>query len=189
MQLLPSDETEILDNLQGLSDPSKVVLDIIQNPIVQKYKMGDNAVIIDDRDVLLLKQLMRIKPHIKPCVREEAMKLALNLKSNISENTENSVAVLGFLLLMSIYGLAPSFDEDEVLKLFGFVAQDKIAVELFGTLGFANQASGMLVYKCFVSDTSYYTYFFLTLNFKCRLHVFIKRVNILETLHVYNTNY
>ncbi|PNX85712.1 frigida-LIKE protein, partial [Trifolium pratense] len=138
LQLLPSDRTEILDNLQGLSDPSKVVLDIIQNPI---FRMGDNAVIIGDSHILLLEQLMRISPHIEPHVREEAMKLALHLKSNISENTENSVVVVGFLLLLSIYGLAPSFDEDEVYKLFGFAAQHKITVELFGTLGFADKAS------------------------------------------------
>ncbi|PNX88120.1 frigida-LIKE protein [Trifolium pratense] len=103
--------------------------------------MGDNAVIIGDSHILLLEQLMRISPHIEPHVREEAMKLALHLKSNISENTENSVVVVGFLLLLSIYGLAPSFDEDEVYKLFGFAAQHKITVELFGTLGFADKAS------------------------------------------------
>jgi hypothetical protein len=81
--------------------------------------------------------------------------------------------------------LAPSFDKDEVFKLFGFAAQHKITVELFGTLGFADKASGMLVEKCFffLSDTSYYTYFFLILNLKCWLdHVFIKCVNILGTL-------
>jgi hypothetical protein len=146
LQFLPSDQTEILDNLQGLSDPSKVVLDIIQNPI---FRMGDNAVIVGDSHILLLEQLMRISPHIEPHVREEAMKLALNLKSNISENTENSVVVVGFLLLLSIYGLASSFDKDEVFKLFGFAAQHKITIELFGTLGFADKASGMLVENFF----------------------------------------
>jgi O-methyltransferase involved in polyketide biosynthesis len=51
--------------------------------------------------------------------------------------------VLGFLLLLSIYGLVSYFNEDEVLELFAFVAQHKIAVELFGTFGFANKVSGM----------------------------------------------
>ncbi|CAJ2637357.1 unnamed protein product [Trifolium pratense] len=74
------------------------------------------------------------------------MKLALNLKAYIAENAENSVAVLGFLLLLSIYGLVSSFDEDEVLKLFEFVAQQKTAVELFGTMGLADKIS------CFVQN-------------------------------------
>jgi hypothetical protein len=46
---------------------------------------------------------------------------------------------------LSIYGLLDSFNEDEVMELFAFVAQHKIAVELFGTLGFANKVSGMLI--------------------------------------------
>jgi O-methyltransferase involved in polyketide biosynthesis len=48
-------------------------------------------------------------------------------------------------MLLSIYGLLYYFDEDQVLELFAFVAPHKIAVELFGTLGFANKASGMLI--------------------------------------------
>jgi len=32
-----------------------------------------------------------------------------------------------------------------IFKHFGFAAQHEIAVELFGTLGFADKASGMLV--------------------------------------------
>ncbi|KAK2392421.1 intracellular protein transport protein USO1 [Trifolium repens] len=147
LQLLPIEQTvkheshgnEILTSLLASSDPSKVVLDIIQNPIIPQCRKGDNVVIIDDGHIVILEQLMRISPQIKPCVREEATRLVLNLKAYIGENTENSVAVLGFLLLLSIYGLVPYFDEDEVLKLFGFVAQHKIAVELFGTMGLADK--------------------------------------------------
>ncbi|WJX35838.1 hypothetical protein P8452_23782 [Trifolium repens] len=147
LQLLPIEQTvkhelhgnEILTSLLASSDPSKVVLDIIQNPIIPQCRKGDNVVIIDDGHIVILEQLMRISPQIKPCVREEATRLVLNLKAYIGENTENSVAVLGFLLLLSIYGLVPYFDEDEVLKLFGVVAQHKIAVELFGTMGLADK--------------------------------------------------
>ncbi|KAJ1424595.1 Frigida-like [Sesbania bispinosa] len=153
LQLLPSEQTDelespgndILVNLMASSDPAKVILDMIQNPIVPQCKKGDYAVIIDDSHIILLEQLMRISPHIKPHVREEAMKLALDLKANMSENTEKSMVVLSFLLLLSIYGLLPSFDEDEVIKLFDFAAQHKIAVELFGTLGFADKISGILI--------------------------------------------
>jgi len=77
--------------------------------------MGDNDVTIDDGDILLLKALRKISPDIRPHVREEAMKLTLDVKAYISQNTENSAVILGFLLLLSIYGLAPSFNEDEIL--------------------------------------------------------------------------
>ncbi|KEH22655.1 hypothetical protein MtrunA17_Chr7g0235921 [Medicago truncatula] len=83
---------------------------------------------------------MRISPKIKPGVREETLKLALDLKANM-KSTENSLVVLGFLLLLSVYELLTYFDEDEVLELFAFVAQHKTAVELFQTLGFANKLS------------------------------------------------
>jgi len=138
----PGDDVQV--NLQGLSDPAKVVLDIILNPIIQKYKKGDNDVIMEENHIFLLEQLMKISPHIKTCVKEEALKLALDLKANMEENTENYL-VLGFLLLLSIYQLVTYFNEDEVLELFAFVAQHKIAVELFETLGFANKVSGKLV--------------------------------------------
>jgi hypothetical protein len=141
LQLLPSDETVILVNLQESSDPAKVVLDIIQNPIIPRCNEGDHSV-IDGSSVFLLEQLMRISPKIKPGVRKEALKLALHLKANM-KNTENSLVVLGFLLLLSVYELVTYFDEDEILELFTFVAQHKTAVELFQTLGFANKLSGM----------------------------------------------
>jgi hypothetical protein len=135
----------ILINMLDSSDPSRVVLDMIQNPIIPLCKKGDDIVIIDDSHIFLLEQLMRISPNIEPCVREEALKLAIDLKAYMKEHTENSLVVLGFLLLLSIYGLLDSFNEDEVLELFAFVTQHKIAVELFGTLGFTNKVSGMLI--------------------------------------------
>jgi hypothetical protein len=149
------DEFESVDsddvvNLEGVSDPSKVVLEIIQHPTIEKCKMGDNDVIIGDNHIRLLEQLMRISPHIEPDVREEALKLALDLKANAEENNENSVDVLGFLLLLSIYGLAPAFDEDDVLKFFGLVSQHNIAIELFRAMGFADKISGMISEICLV---------------------------------------
>jgi hypothetical protein len=136
---------DIFANLLDSSDPSRLVLDMIQNPTIPLCKKGDNAVIIADYHIYLLEQLMKISPNINPCVREEALKLAFDLKSNMSESTENSLVVLGFLLLLSIYGLVTSFGEEEVLELFASVAQHKIAIELFETLGFANKVSGMLI--------------------------------------------
>ncbi|AES68136.2 putative transcription factor bZIP family [Medicago truncatula] len=110
-----SEEIDILDNLRESSDPAKIVLDIILNPIIPLPKKGDKAVIIDDESrIYLLEKLMTISPNIKPCVRDEALKLARELKANMKENTENYLEVLGFLLILSIYGLHTYFDEDEV---------------------------------------------------------------------------
>ncbi|KEH30875.1 hypothetical protein MtrunA17_Chr4g0044221 [Medicago truncatula] len=90
LQLLPIEQidelesrgNDILANLlaSSSSDPSKYVLDIIQNPIIPLCK-GDNAAIIDDFHIDLLEQLMRISPHVKPHVQEDAMNLALKILS------------------------------------------------------------------------------------------------------------
>lgn len=141
-----SDESELNDNeilfdLQTSSDPAKLVLEIIRNPMLPH----NDGVIIDQSHIFLLDQLMRISPHIKPHVREEAMKLALELKEIMRGSAENSLVVLGFLLLLSNYKLLSYFNEDEVLKLVEVVAQHKEAVEMFRTLGFVDKISGMFV--------------------------------------------
>ncbi|AET05594.1 frigida-LIKE protein [Medicago truncatula] len=130
----------ILENIEGHliallanyffrdSDKIQHILDRTQDP---------QPVIISERHIYLLEQLMRILPSIKPCVREEAFKLALELKANVKGNTEKSLNVLGFLLILSIHVLLTSFDKDEVLELFVSVVQHKISV--------ANEVSGILI--------------------------------------------
>ncbi|MED6194116.1 hypothetical protein PIB30_025501 [Stylosanthes scabra] len=132
---------DILVHFRSSSDPAKLTLDIIKDPIVSHYKNGVKVVTIDDSHVFLLEQLMRISPHIKPHVREEAMELALDLKANMIASAENSLVVLGFLMFLSIYGLASSFDEDEVLRLLKITALHKQSVEMFRILGFADKSS------------------------------------------------
>ncbi|XP_024640540.1 kinectin [Medicago truncatula] len=136
-----SEESDILVNLQESSDPSKIVLDVIMNPIIPLPKKGDKVVIIDESRIFMLEQLMIMSPNIKSCVKDEALKLAHELKANIKANTEYSLEVLGFLLILSVYGLFTYFDQDEVLDLFASVAEHKISVELFEKLGFANKVS------------------------------------------------
>ena len=86
---------------------------------------------------------MRISPRVKPHVREEAQKIAFNLEANIRESAENSLTILGFLLLLSAYGLVSYFRKDELFKQLESAAQHKQAVELFRTLGFVDKIFGM----------------------------------------------
>ncbi|XP_054803776.1 uncharacterized protein LOC129306968 isoform X2 [Prosopis cineraria] len=127
------------------SDPAKLVINMIRHPIVSRSTKEEKTAIIAGGHIILLKWLMRISPDIKPQVREEAMKLALELKAEMRTSTENSLEVLGFLLILSIYGLASSFEEDEILELFEIAAHHKQAVELYQTLGFANKVSDFVL--------------------------------------------
>ena len=133
----------ILVNLQSAPSPAQLVLDLIRNPKLRQ----DEGTVIEKRQIFLLDQLTRISPHIDADVKHEAMKLALELKETARGCAENSLVVLGFLLLLSSYGLFPhsNFNEDEVLKLFEVVAHHKESVELFWTLGFEDKISGMFV--------------------------------------------
>ncbi|KAL1329402.1 hypothetical protein AAHE18_12G037700 [Arachis hypogaea] len=136
----PNDR-DILDVLRSMSDPAKVTLDIIKDPIDSHCKKGDQAMAIDDSHIFLLEQLMKISPDIASHVREEAMELALHMKANMRLSTDNSLVVLSFLMILSIYKLVSSFDEDEVLKLFEIVAHHKPAIEVFQMIGFADKIS------------------------------------------------
>ncbi|KAJ1415148.1 Frigida-like [Sesbania bispinosa] len=147
LQLLSNESeisNDILVNLQTSSDAAKLVLDIIKNPIVPQSMKENEGLIIDESHIFLLDQLMKISPHIKPHVREEALKLALDLTPHIRASAENSLAVLGFLLLLSVYGLLSYFNKDDVFKLLELVTQHKQAVELYRTLGFVDKVSDVV---------------------------------------------
>ncbi|XP_075098241.1 uncharacterized protein LOC107825057 [Nicotiana tabacum] len=104
-----------------------------------------NEEILFDRSVirksciLLLEQLMRLSPEIKPKAKLEARKLAFDWKAKMIAETENYLAILGFLLLVGAYGLASSFDKYELESLCHTVAQDENAYQNFHVLGIAGE--------------------------------------------------
>ncbi|MED6144299.1 hypothetical protein PIB30_014381 [Stylosanthes scabra] len=137
-QFFSNDEETDFDNsilvyLRSQSDPAELMVEIMKDPMLPFCSQGDQS------HIFLLGLLMRISPNIKSHVREEAMKFALYLKANLRATSEHSLRVLGFLMILSIYGLVSSFDEDEVLKLLETVSQHKEAVELFRVLGFVDK--------------------------------------------------
>ncbi|MED6194115.1 hypothetical protein PIB30_025500 [Stylosanthes scabra] len=145
----PPNEPELCDNdvlahLQSWPDPAKLILNILKNPIVPYSKMEDEVIGIDESQIFLLQQLMRLSPHIEPHVRKEAMELALHMKASMTRNIENPCLVLGFLQILFIYGLVSSFSEHEVFKHFEIVAHYKQAVELFRKLGFEDKISDFI---------------------------------------------
>ncbi|XP_052109314.1 uncharacterized protein LOC107462472 [Arachis duranensis] len=135
MNELESCDNEVLAQLRSCPDPAKLILNILKNPIVPHCKMEDEVIAIDESQIFLLQQLMQLSPHIKPHVRDEAMELALNMKASMARNIENPNMVLGFLQILSAYGLVSSFNGDEVFKHFEIISQHKQAVELFQMLG------------------------------------------------------
>ncbi|KAK9293049.1 hypothetical protein L1049_021033 [Liquidambar formosana] len=66
------------------------------------------------------------------------MKPAFDWMTKVRPAAKNYLEVLGFLLLVASYGLAPAFDEDELVSLFRIVAQQRQAPELCRVLGLAD---------------------------------------------------
>ncbi|KAM4119375.1 hypothetical protein ACJW30_03G053400 [Castanea mollissima] len=140
---------DLYNALKDYVDPGKLVFEAVKWSHLQELEKGNT-----DKEIrvsrwscaLLLEELLRVKPVVKAEVREEVLKLALELKRNIKEDDiENSWEVLGFLLLVGAFGLVAEFDEDEVLELLKYSLHRKETPELVRALGFANRALGPLL--------------------------------------------
>ncbi|KAF5453917.1 hypothetical protein F2P56_023629, partial [Juglans regia] len=144
---LASLRNDICNALKLSVDSGKLVLEAMKWFYLPELKKGDMNIEVSTRRkncVLLLEELMKVRPLIKADVSEEAVKLALEWKANIRFAANSSLEVYGFLLLLGAFGLMSEFDGDEVLKLFDSVKQRKQAPELFRALGFADDASDFI---------------------------------------------
>jgi hypothetical protein len=136
---------DLCNALKVSVDSGKLVLEAMKWFYSLEKKKGDidpEVAAVRRSSVLLLEELMRVRPVIKAEVREEAVKLAVEWKAKLSVGVENSWKIFRFLLLLSAFGLTGEFQSDEVLDLFVCVLQRKHAPELFRALGFADKASG-----------------------------------------------
>lgn len=130
---------ELLDALGSAPDAAAMVLDAME---------GFSSV--NDLDmrracVILLEELMELRMGIKGEVHERAMKLAVEWKTKmggVNNNTKNTFEVLGFLLLVAVYGLMNGFSMVDLLNYIVIVAKNKIAVHLCRVLNFGDQISG-----------------------------------------------
>ncbi|XP_057961047.1 FRIGIDA-like protein 5 isoform X2 [Malania oleifera] len=140
-------QDEVFAALQLSSDPGKLVVDAMQGFYPSDLAKGGtdfDVNVVRRSCILLLEQLMRITSQIKPHVKDEAMKLAVEWKSKMSVATENSLEVLGFLYLLAAYGLIAAFKDDDILELLFAVAVHRQAPELCRALGFADLVPGFI---------------------------------------------
>uniref|UniRef100_A0A2P2NFE8 FRIGIDA-like protein n=1 Tax=Rhizophora mucronata TaxID=61149 RepID=A0A2P2NFE8_RHIMU len=137
----------VIASLQQSSDPAKLVLDAMQGFYPPHLKNGDvefEEGVVRGSCILILEQLMKISPEIRPHVAEEAMKLARVWITKMRATSEHSLEVLGFLLLLAVYGLASAFDADELFGYLMIVAQYSQTPELIHVLGFADKINGFI---------------------------------------------
>ncbi|XP_047982142.1 trichohyalin-like isoform X2 [Salvia hispanica] len=122
---------EIFKVLHLSSDPAKLVLDAMAGFYPPHLREEDVEYNVRRTCIILLGQLIKLSPTIKPHVREEAIELATSWKSQLKAAPQNakSQEVLGFLCLLSAFDLASYFDADD-LSSFLMVGQYKEALGL-----------------------------------------------------------
>lgn len=136
---------DVRNALKAAEDSGKLVLDAIGGfyPAEAKAGVVDSELSAVRRScLLLLEEMIKVRPLIKNEVREAASKLASVWKTKIKLEMGNSMEVFGFLMLLVVYDLVGEYDRDEILSLVGNVVQRRQAPELFKSLGLSDKASG-----------------------------------------------
>ncbi|GER24936.1 protein FRIGIDA [Striga asiatica] len=127
---------EVFKILHLSSDPAKLVLDAMVGFYPPHLRKGDVEVNVRRACIILLEQLFRMSKKIQPCTRKEAIDLASSWKSKIRANSENPLAVLGFLHLLAAYDVTSCFDRNEILSFLMMVDKHRQSPQLYRLLGF-----------------------------------------------------
>ncbi|XP_021282698.1 FRIGIDA-like protein 5 [Herrania umbratica] len=139
--------TEVAMALQLSSNPAQLVLDAMEGFYPPHLRKGDTEFegkAVRRSCIILLENLMKIFPEIKPHVQKEARKLAFIWKTKMSKEPGHSLEVLGFLQLVASFRLADAFDADELISFLGSVAHYHQTPELFKNLGLGDKISGFI---------------------------------------------
>ncbi|KAK8589754.1 hypothetical protein V6N13_088576 [Hibiscus sabdariffa] len=139
--------TEVAMALQLASDPAKLVLDAMEGFYPPHLSKGDKEFggdVARRSCILLLEQLMKLSPEVKPHVKNEAMKLAFGWITKMRVESGHDLEVLGFLRLLASFQLAGAFDADELVNFLVFVAQHIQTPELFKVLGLGDKITGFI---------------------------------------------
>ncbi|XP_050274657.1 FRIGIDA-like protein 5 isoform X2 [Quercus robur] len=134
---------EVATALRLSSDPAKLVLDAMEGFYPPRLKKGDvefDESMVQGSCVLLLEQLLKLSPSVKPDVKQEAMRLAIEWRAKMRVDIEHSLEVLGFLQLLASYGLASAFDDDELIMYLEKVSEYEQLPGLCQILGVDNMA-------------------------------------------------
>ncbi|CAK7340845.1 unnamed protein product [Dovyalis caffra] len=141
-------KNEVFIALGLSSDPAKLVLDAMEGfypPRLRKDDVEFKEVVVKTSCNLLLEQLMKISPPIKPHVRKEAMRLAFNWMTKMRVDDQQYLEVLGFFNLLAAYGLGSAFDSDELISRLVIIARNRQTPEFLCLLGLADKIPGKLL--------------------------------------------
>ncbi|WCJ43245.1 hypothetical protein M5689_024000 [Euphorbia peplus] len=138
----------VVSMVLGLSsDPSMLVLDALQGFYPPHLKKGEKEFeeeIVRRSCILLLDELMKLGPEIRPPVKKQAKAMAIAWLKKLNSHVAHSLQVLGFLLLLASYGLASSFDADKLLTRLEIISLHSQAPRLFVALGLTTRLTDFI---------------------------------------------
>ncbi|KAJ6305782.1 hypothetical protein OIU78_021170 [Salix suchowensis] len=140
-------KNEVSIALRLSSDPAKLVLDAMEGFYPPHLREGDvefKEVVVKRSCNLLLEQLMKISPTIKPHVRKEATKLAFLWMTKMTLDNQHCLDVLGFFSLLASYGLASAFDSDELISRLVIIAGNRQTPEFLRVLELGDKIPGFI---------------------------------------------
>uniref|UniRef100_A0A6N2L460 FRIGIDA-like protein n=1 Tax=Salix viminalis TaxID=40686 RepID=A0A6N2L460_SALVM len=140
-------KNEVSIALRLSSDPAKLVLDAMEGFYPPHLREGDvefKEVVVKRSCNLLLEQLMKISPTIKPHVRKEATKLAFLWMTKMTVDNQHCLDVLGFFYLLASYGLASAFDSDELISRLVIIARNRQTPEFLRVLELGDKIPGFI---------------------------------------------
>lgn len=129
---------DVYNALKLSRDPAKLVLDALDGFFPPHWKKGNleyDGDVARKSCVLLLEQLLKMKPGIKKTVREEARVLAGEWREKMWMAGESYLLVLGFLLFLVVFRVSSNFEKDELRRLCGMVHEHRVAGQLRCRLG------------------------------------------------------
>ncbi|KAF9681654.1 hypothetical protein SADUNF_Sadunf05G0024500 [Salix dunnii] len=140
-------KNEVSIALRLSSDPAKLVLDAMEGFYPPHLREGDvefKEVVVKRSCNLLLEQVMKISPPIKPHVRKEATKLAFLWMTKMTVDNQHCLDVLGFFNLLAAYGLASAFDSDELISRLVIIARNRQTPEFLRVLELGDKIPGFI---------------------------------------------
>ncbi|KAI5326537.1 hypothetical protein L3X38_035611 [Prunus dulcis] len=110
-----SRHTEMFDALQMSLNLAKLVLKLVQASLTEHWKIGHvgSKEVVMKKNIYILNDLTRVKPHVGLDVKKDAF--------------------------VAAYGLLSTLNGDEIVKLLGMICQHAQALELREELGFADK--------------------------------------------------
>ncbi|KAK8712924.1 hypothetical protein V6N13_148152 [Hibiscus sabdariffa] len=130
---------DVYNALKTSDKPAKLVLNVVKAGISEKANVGVEKGVVKNSCVILLEQLMRLRPGISKKLRKKALNVAQQWKGSIRNNSNYDKEILVFLMLVDAYGLTSEFNSKEIESLFQCVSQHKQAPTLSPILGFLDQ--------------------------------------------------